>query len=335
MQSGLDTLLQRLLLLKLKNKYMKFKAYNKIHGIHKEECEGILEGVCHIQEKVDGANASIWLEDDEVHYGSRSRDLFKANDNFNGFGDWVKSHEGIKQFLQAHPDHRLNGEWLVRHTIGYKELNYKKFYLFDITKEMQKRNEEGVEETVEITLDIPFMYELAEKYEIPAVHLFGTVENPTMDQLKAFAGTSMLGEKGEGIVIKNLSFVNKFGVQQWGKFVTQEFKEDNGITFGGNNKHSESYEEMYYVNKMMTLPRVQKVLHKLESSEGRLSEKHIPRVMGTCYHDLISEEGWVIAQELGKTGKMFNFKTFKSLCDRKAKSIFLEILTGDISVANL
>lgn len=305
---------------------LQFKPYNKIHALHKDECEGILEGICFIQEKVDGANASIWLEDGEVHYGSRSRDLFKARDNFNGFGDWVMKHDGIKKFLTLHPDHRLNGEWLVRHTIGYKELNYKKFYLFDMTKES--------EDEVKM-VDFYDMYNLAEIYNIPTVHLFATLNNPTIEQLKEFAGTSMLGEKGEGLVIKNFNFINKFGDRQWGKYVTQEFKEDNGITFGGNNKHSDSYEEMYYLNKYMTLPRVQKVLHKLESMEGKLSEKHIPRIMGMCHHDLISEEGWTIAQELGKTGKPFNFKTFKSLCDRKSKSIFMEVLTGDISVANL
>lgn len=51
-------------------------------------------------------------------------------------------------------------------------------------------------------------------------------------------------------------------------------------------------------------------------------------------YDLITEESWVIVQEMAKTGKPFNYKTFKSLCDKKSKSIFLEVLTGDISVAH-
>lgn len=306
---------------------MKFKPYNKIHALHKEECEGILEGTCYLQEKVDGANASIWFDEDDqqIHYGSRSRDLFLAQDNFNGFGDWVRNHPKLPEFFKDHPHIRLNGEWLVRHTIGYKELNYKKFYLFDI---------EISDGSITMYANMENMYEVANKYEIPTVQLFGVFQNPTLEQIKSFAGQTNLGEKGEGVVVKNLEFRNKFGDLQFGKFVTQEFKEDNGITFGGNNKSSESYEEMYYVNKMMTLARVQKVLHKLESMEGRLSEKHIPRVMGMCFHDLITEESWVIAQEMAKTGKPFNYKTFKTLCDKKSKSIFLEVLTGDISVAH-
>ena len=305
---------------------MKFEKYNKIHALHKDECVGILDGKCYLQEKVDGANASIWLEDGLVHYGSRSRDLFKANDGFNGFGGWVATHPKLAAFFEKYPNYRLNGEWLVRHTVGYKELSYKKFYLFDIVVE------EGETKT---TLDFEEMYKLAEEFEIPAVHLYAVIENPKLDDIKKFAGMSMLGDKGEGIVVKNMTFVNNFGDKTWGKYVTQEFKEDNAVTFGGNNKHSEAYEETYYMNKFMTLARVQKVLHKLESKEGKLSEKHIPQIMGTCFHDLVTEEGWSITNEMSKSGKAFNFKTFKSLCDRKSKSIFLEILTGDISVANL
>ena len=72
---------------------MQFKPYNKIHALHKEECEGILEGTCYIQEKVDGANASIWLGDDgEIYYGFRFCDLFLVNDNFNDFNDWARAH---------------------------------------------------------------------------------------------------------------------------------------------------------------------------------------------------------------------------------------------------
>jgi len=303
---------------------MKFKEYNKIHALHKEECDGLLEGKCYIQEKVDGANASIWLDDDGIHCGSRTRDLTAAGDDFNGFVTYVNGHIGIKGFFQANPNWRLYGEWLVRHTIGYNETSYKKFYLYDI-----EVNEEGE------MLSIEMVNEMAKIYGIHTVELFDIVENPTLELIKEHAGKSVLGSKGEGVVVKNLAYVNKFGVKQYGKFVTQEFKEDNGITFGGNNKSSDTYQEMYYVNKFMTLARVQKNFHKLESMEGRLDMKHIPRMMGMCYHDLITEEGWEIAKDMGKSIKPFDFKAFENLCNKKSKSIFIELLTGDISVANL
>lgn len=303
---------------------MKFKTYNKIQALHKEESDGILNGICYLQEKIDGANTSIWLEDGEIHCGSRTRDLTKAGDGFNGFVDYVKNHEGIQNLFNLNKDLniRLNGEWLVRHTIGYNELNYKNFYLFDI-------------EIDDKVISMDEMYKMAETFGIKTAHLFEVKENPSLDDIKKHAGKSMLGSKGEGVVIKNINFINKFGDMSFAKYVTQEFKEDNAVTFGGNNRSSETYNEMYYVNKFMTLSRVTKIFHKLESMEGRLDMKHIPRIMGMCYHDLITEEAWVIAQEMGKSGKFFDFKSFKNLCDKKSKSIFIELLTGDVSVAHI
>lgn len=301
---------------------MKFKKYPKIHALHKEECVGMLTGKCHIQEKIDGANASIWMhEDGTIHCGSRNNDLTVKGDGFNGFVDYVNNHEGIKSLLNENPSYRLYGEWLVRHSIGYSEASYKQFYLFDI-------------EVVDEMLPLEHVYANAEIYKINTAHYFGEYLNPTLEQIKELAGTSVLGVRGEGVVIKNFDFINMFGDKQYGKYVTQEFKEDNAITFGGNNKYSDTYHEMYFVNELLTLPRVQKVCHKLESELGKLDMKHTPRILNTVYHDVITEEGWTIATKMSKSTTPFDFKSFKKLCDRKTKQIFVEILTGDISVAH-
>ena len=117
-----------------------FKPYRKIHRLGKEETEGILVGTCYIQEKVDGANTSIWLENGVVRCGSRSQDLWGKS--FNGFPEYVSNHDGIQKFFAENGSkYRLYGEWLVRHTIAYKELAYKKFYLFDIYDEVQEKEE--------------------------------------------------------------------------------------------------------------------------------------------------------------------------------------------------
>src|SRR4051812_35005769 len=102
-----------------------FRSYGKIHRLGKEEVEGILSGLCHIQEKVDGANTSIWLaENGELKMASRTRIL--GDEEFNGFVPWVKAHPLIEDYLRNNPKHRLYGEWLVRHTIAYKETAYRK-----------------------------------------------------------------------------------------------------------------------------------------------------------------------------------------------------------------
>ena len=305
---------------------MQFKKYNKIHALHKAECAEMLHGPVHVQEKIDGANASIWLhEDGTIRCGSRNNDLIEKNNPFNGFVEYVQNHEGINKYMQDNPRMRLYGEWLVRHTIGYAESSYKEFYLFDIENPMGAM------------LEIEDIYKIAEKYGIKTAHYHGLFKNMTLEQVEELAGQSVLGEKGEGIVIKPVDFVNQFGDRTYAKYVTKNFKEDNGVTFGGNNKYSDTYLEMKYVNRYVTLPRVKKVAQKIEATlEGPrgLEMRHIPRVMDSVFHDVMTEEGHAMAKELASSGLIFNFKSFKRICDKKAKSIYQEILTGDISVAN-
>lgn len=299
---------------------MSFRPYEKIHRLGKEEVEGILTGTCFVQEKVDGANASIWMKDGRIHKGSRNNDITDREDTFNGFKPYVDAHEGIQKFFVENGERfTLYGEWLVRHSISYKEMAYRKFYLFDIYDKEKKEY-----------LPINQVYVIAEHYGIDIVPLRGTFENPTHEDLKVFIGMSDFGDRGEGIVIKNFGFKNEFGDMPYAKVVTENFKEDNGVIFGGNNKHSETYWEIYIMNKYMTLGRVQKLMHKAESEHGKLDMKHIPMIMGMCYHDLLQEEIW----EIQKKVPAIDFKVLKRVCDKKSRQIFIEVLTGDISVAH-
>lgn len=50
---------------------MEFKTYPKIHRLGKEETDGMLDAlekddIIVVQEKIDGANTSIWLDKDGV-----------------------------------------------------------------------------------------------------------------------------------------------------------------------------------------------------------------------------------------------------------------------------
>jgi ATP-dependent RNA circularization protein (DNA/RNA ligase family) len=302
-----------------------FKKYEKIHGLHKPECDGILTVPCYIQEKIDGANVSIWLEDGVIHCGSRTRDLTLAGDGFNGFIDYVNKHEGIQSLLKDEPQFRLYGEWLVRHTIQYNELAYKQFYMFDIY-------DEGTETWLPIE-NVNAIGVIRDIKTAPLLNVYPVGTN--MDEVVRLAGMSELGGKGEGVVIKPLTpFTNQFGNEVYAKYVTNEFKEDNAVCFGGNNKSSETYTEMYYIQKFVNLARVQKIFHKMESELGRLDMKHIPQVMGRVFYDIITEECWTIATEMAKSNKMFSFRQFKQLCDKKTKQVFIDLLNGTISVAD-
>lgn len=309
--------------------------YPKIKRLGDEDNDGILFGKVYAQEKVDGANAQIWIEDGEIKCGSRTQQLVAG---FNGFVDYVKSHEGIRKFLEENPSCRLFGEWLVRHTIAYNETVYKKFYLFDVLVLPAEFKLEG-EDSEEIERQkarqctwytIEEVYEVGKKYGIETVQLFGAFENPLPDSLQEFVGKSILGEKGEGIVLKNPAFINKWGDRVCAKVVTQEFKEDNALIFGGNNKHSETYVEMKLVNEAMTMQRIQKIMQKLQPLfEKRLGREQTGRVIEVAYHDMFEEEMWGFV----KKHKQIDFAHLENLAKKKAVKIYHDLLDGHVSVA--
>lgn len=290
-----------------------FHRYPKIYRLGLDEVDGILEGKCYIQEKLDGANTSIYLRDGKIICASRN---MEKESGFNGFVDYVNSHEGIKRFFHDHPNERLYGEWLVKHTITYKATAHNKFYLFDIMTEAGDFISPPVVETIAI------------EYEMDYPKIMNVIENPTIEGLKPHIGISMLGDVGEGIVIKNPTFINKFGYMSYAKIVTEKFKEDNAATFGGNNKHAEAYWEMWIADKYMTLARVKKAEDAILNSEGgmyMLGLEDTPRVISTAYHDLLTEEIWAIQKKVPAV----SFKTLSRICMKKARVIFHDMLNDN------
>lgn len=303
-----------------KNK-MQFRKYEKIYRLTKEEVEGILLGTCSITEKLDGANLSVWLGDSgEIRVGSRNNDLTANGNEFNGAVGYCNNHDGIKKFFKVYPECRLYGEWLVRHTLEYNAVAYKKFYLFDICYPDGSYSAQQVVQTI------------GHNYEIETVPDLGTIVNPTLQQLTALIEQpSVYGKKREGIVIRNPEFVNQFGDKVNAKLVSEGFMEDNGITFGGNNKFSEVYWEQWASNKYVDVARVQKIMNKIQPEiNERLDMKHIPRIISTVYHDMIQEEGWEISQK----AEAINFRVLERIVGKKAKQVYISILNDSISVAD-
>lgn len=295
---------------------MNFKTYKKIYRLGVEETEGILSGFVAIQEKIDGANTQVWIENGAIGMGSRSKPI---TEGFQGFCAYVHMNEPIKKLLNDHPNYRLHLEWLVRHTVPYKETSYRKAYLFDIS------NEEGK------MLELSEVEKIAKEYQIPFPQIFEVVENPTIEQINKYVGLTNLGEFGEGVVLKNPNFINKFGEQQYAKVVTQKFKEDNALVFGGNNKHSDTYWEIYIINRYLTLERVRKIMNQLQPViDKKLDYEHTSRVASTVFRDFLSEEIWEIAKKVGT----IDFKELSRLAQKKAAQIYKDILSGDISVAD-
>lgn len=298
---------------------MTYKTYPKIHRLGKEETDNILDWELIVQEKVDGANVSIFWHEGEVRCGTRTRMLPK-DESFRGFQEAVNANSKIADFLKENNDLILYGEWLVKHTITYPDEAYEKIYLFDVYSTI-----------LDEWYDQESVQEIAENLELQYPHIFATGKL-TAEEINEFVGKSAIAPAGEGVVLKAKDFVNKFGDHCYAKVVHQKFKESNAIVFGGNNKHSDTYWEMYVVNKYCTTGRVQKIIQKLQSqTDERLDLKHTSQVAGTCYHDMITEEIW----EITKKVPALDFKKLRNLCQRKFIQIYHDILNNSLSVADL
>lgn len=295
-----------------------YKKYPKIHRLGKEETDGILDSEFIVQEKVDGANISIFEKDGKLRCGTRTR-MLPQDESFNGFQEAVQSNLQLAMYFSKNPGHILYGEWLIKHTITYPDEAYRKIYLFDIYDKTtgQFLSQDDVKSEAEFL-----------GLEYPHIFAIGRIAE---EEIKEFVGKSAIAPAGEGVVLKAVDFINKFGDHAYAKIVHEKFKESNAIVFGGNNKHSETYWEMYVVNKYCTTARVQKIMQKLQAeTEHRLDLAETPKVAGSCYHDMITEEIWEIVKKVPS----LDFRKLQGLCMRKFIQIYKDILNNTLSIAD-
>ena len=221
---------------------MEFKKYQHVERFGNSEVEGIELGICYVFPKIDGTNASVWLNDNgELRAGSRNRELTFEKDNA-GFYNTISNDERILGYLKKHPTHRLFGEWLVPHSLKtYKDDAWRKFYIFDVC--VDSDNETGLEY-------IPYdIYQpLLEEFNLDYLAPIKIIKNGDYESFIRCLDQNIFLIKdgcgvGEGIVIKNYNFYNKYGRQTWAKIVTSEFKEKHHKVMGAPIVENKMIEE--------------------------------------------------------------------------------------------
>jgi hypothetical protein len=122
---------------------------------------------------------------------------------------------------------------------------------------------------------------------------------------------------GEGIVIKNYSYKNKYGRVTWAKIVRSEFKDLNTKAFGAPIVQGKKMVEEEIVNKYVTTALIDKEYAKIISESGAWSSSMIPRLLSSVFHALVSEESWNMVKEY--KNPTINFKTLQALVIDKIK----------------
>lgn len=292
-----------------------FKKYMHLERFGTAEVEGLETGVAHVFPKIDGTNGSVWLTDDgEVCAGSRNRDLSKGDDNA-GFFEWVKEQESFKTYFAEHPAHTLYGEWLVPHSLKtYRDDAWRKFYVFDVMAGGAFIPYEEYQDGLE-------------RHGIEYLPLLAKVRNGNEVSFQKCLEKNVFlikdGEGvGEGIVIKNYGFTNRFGRTVWAKIVTNGFKEKHHKAMGAPLVGQQIVEEKI-VEKYVSAHLIQKTHAKIANECGGWSSRYIPRLLSTVWHDFITEEAWQMLKDF-KNPKV-DFGTLNRLCTARVKQVMPEI----------
>jgi hypothetical protein len=297
-----------------------FKKYQHVERFGNQEVEGIELGNCHVFPKIDGTNGSIWKEGDGLHFASRKRELI--DDDNQGFKAALQNDKCIIDYFNKHPEHRLFGEWLIPHSLKtYRDDAWRRFYVFDVTVDTEDSYE---------YLPYEVYKPMLEEFGIDYIPLQAYVKNGTYEQFVKLLDQNTFLVKdgmgpGEGIVIKNYSYRNKYGRIVWAKIVRAEFKEVHSKTMGAPIVEGKKMVEEQIVEKYVTTAVIEKEFEKIKTENDGWSSKFIPQLLGRVYHALITEDIWNAIKDF-KNPKI-DFKTLNHLTIQKIKTEKQEIFS--------
>lgn len=275
-----------------------FVKYMHLERLGTAEVEGIEHGTCYVFPKLDGTNGQVWMENiatlngmqPELMAGSRNRVLSIGNDNAGFYAHCLKQKE-FGTYLLKFPNHTLYGEWLVPHSLKtYQDDAWHKFYIFDVFDRQANR-------WLPYDEYAPLLRDAGLEYLPPlAIIKNGTAEHflKTLDK-NVFLIKDGQGI-GEGVVIKNYEFINKFGRPMFAKLISNTFKVQHHLEMGapiiGGDILEQNIAEEY-----VTQHFVDKVVAKITVANDGWHPKYIPQLLQTVYYDLITEEMWDILKK--------------------------------------
>ena len=275
---------------------MEQKKYMSIVRLGHRTTEGVLKEGDNIiiQEKLDGANASFRKDEGgNLHAFSRNKELDEDN-NLGGFYQFVQ--ENINPD-DLHNDVIYFGEWLNPHKVKYPEYQ-KQFFLYDIYNVKEERY-----------VDFSMVKFQANKLGLNLIPVFYEGEYQSFEHLESFVGKTLVGgelkgkEMGEGIVVKNVDYRDRFGNQIFVKLVVDEFREVQKQRAPRDPNKPKSPEQEF-VEATVNEARVDKFLHKFVD-EGILNEQWGIEDMGTIlknmggriFEDIIEEESEMLPKD--------------------------------------
>lgn len=298
---------------------MEFKKYQHIEKLGSSEVEGILQGTVYIFYKIDGTNGCVWLDNGELKFGSRTREVSLEKDNANFMKSIVENkdlYNSLKKYLTLHPEYIIYGEWLVPHTLRtYNQNAWKNFYIFDVYDTRLNQYVPYNMYSSELAINCP---------NLRYIPLLQEITNPTEGQLRhclEHSGDWLVSSGlGEGIVIKNYDYVNKYGRTTWAKMLTEDFLGKKKSTRQNNKELNESENRIEFeISKMMTVEHILKEKSKIEESHDGWSDKYIFELLNRAFNEFWRDNWEIILKKYRYP--TINFRVLKQLCDAQVKKV--------------
>lgn len=297
-----------------------FRKYMHVERLYNPEVDGILKGTVYVFPKLDGANASLFMNvEGDVQIGSRNQPTTRGYDTLKMYS-YLDTHDDFKRVIKDHPTYIIYGEWLSPHTITtYYPSAYYNYYVFDV---------------YDIVADKYLPYEEYSKMlDDYGIHNYlkplAILENPDYDEVEKYTESNvflMTEGVGEGVVIKNYDYINRFGRIVWAKVVREGFKVKAHAT---NKGEIPDTVEMKIIKDSLPLEYVSKEYFKLTVDEGvewndKLTPDFIRRVYSEWWKDCSFEiltgiKGPVVMKELSKCASRTIVKYLKDIRRNEAK----------------
>lgn len=162
-----------------------------------------------------------------------------------------------------------------------------------------------------------------QQYNIEYIPAICIINNPSYERLIGLLEQNDYLVKdgngiGEGIVIKNYDYKNKYGRVVWAKIVSNEFKGKHKKAMPNEIKEKNLVEKDI-VDKYITRSLLDKEQSKIENEMNGWSSKYIPRLINVVFYNLIREESWNFVKEF--KNPTIDFKRLSFFTTSKIKEL--------------
>lgn len=257
--------------------YRKYMHVERLSGAFNPEIAGLLEGEVWVFPKLDGANHSVFwdAENGIARCGSRNQILSEGYDSTR-FHKYFMDHPELAEFVEKHKNLILYGEFMTPHTIRtYIDDVWNHYFVFDVF-DTESNKYLPFEEYVNLLTGTGIDYIRGQ-----------FVYSPELSDIEALMEKNTYkmqeGHIGEGVVVKNYEFVNRYGRTTWGKMVREEFKEE----FRASKQCKELTLEERIAEKHVSKEFVFKEFHKFVSQFGTpvWNDGMIPDFLKYTWHE--------------------------------------------------